>query len=355
MDYHDGGLTEFSYKVNDIWIKVQDLDHDGVYDHKIIYDSNKDPIYEGPILDDYSDPSNQLTDDDDFLSWFRQGNGIIVPIVVTNDVINDYLDDLYDELDSGIINDTYFESQNELIVNTLFHERVLTIAEIKTMRESIENISDVNTLKKLYAQLQYKVPYYNQRDNKSIQDEAGSVIPIGHKAADVMCNLTTEAASLSTVGIENPNPKKQFEDNLENIKREQHASRKTPEARLYIANKLGATMKKEAFKNPTKEVYIAKLRPLLEKGYGVQTSFGGHIVRIVGIIKDGLIVDDPYGKLDDFTKRYTSQKDTYYNSDKNSKTSSEEADGGQKGKQNLWPWSVLEKYPLAYYEYYYKK
>ncbi len=265
------------------------------------------------------------------------------------------IDDYYNYLLTEPGSNTVTESQAELIVNTLLKENVLTISEIKTCREAINDISDVNKQRNYYVQLQYKVPYYNQRDNTSIQDEPGSVIPIGHRAADVMCNLTSEAGALSTLGIVNPNPQRQYEDNLENIKREQKSSRQTPKARAYIAEKLGATMEHHAFKQPTKDSYKNKLLPLLERGYGVITSFGAHIVRIVGVTEDGLIVNDPYGKLVDFEKRATTRSDTYLSPDKNSKTSSNTSDGGQKGNQNLWSWSVLEKYPLAYYELYYKK
>jgi len=212
----DGSATDRNIALgSNFLISLRDEDGDGTFD-KVYYFGP-----EGIEIEQSISNSDPLAEDDDFLAWYQENYGTDVPEEISDEVLFDYYDYLLMDQDN---NDTDTESQFELIINTLFKESVLTISQIKTCREAIEKITDIDKQKNYFTQLQYKVPYYNQRDNTSIQDEVGSCIPVGQRAADVMCNLTSEAGALSILGIENPNPNRQFEDNLEIIKREQKMS-----------------------------------------------------------------------------------------------------------------------------------
>ncbi len=59
---------------------------------------------------------------------------------------------------------------------------------------------------------------------------------------------------------------------------------------------------------------------------------GGHIVRLLEITDEGLIVDDPYGELEDGAAREISGG--HYNT--NTKNSNENA-----GSENLWLWTDI--------------
>ena len=60
----------------------------------------------------------------------------------------------------------------------------------------------------------------------------------------------------------------------------------------------------------------------------------GHIVRLQSITDKGLIVDDPYGKVCDFSKSGCTAKYKCKNNDSRN--------GDNIGKDNLWTWSDLQ-------------
>ena len=77
-------------------------------------------------------------------------------------------------------------------------------------RDLIAALPDAGQRADYFLQLQSKVAYHSQRDNKSKAGEK----TIG----DVMCNLTSLSMCLEYLGVDNPYPEMQYEDALEKIR-----------------------------------------------------------------------------------------------------------------------------------------
>ena len=169
----------------------------------------------------------------------------------------------------------------------------LTIQEINESRNLIAQNSSQAERENLYSQLQYKTPYFNQRDNSS-----------SGRIADVMCNVTTLANCLTFLGITNPNSNKQFEDALEDILRgnpKKYPSTNGINARYWwsnlskLATSLGATSSGvqmlKGFPATDVQFFQTFVRnnwePALKSGKAVMTSVAttsdGHIVRVIGV------------------------------------------------------------------------
>jgi len=223
----------------------------------------------------------------------------------------------------------------------------LTPSEIATVRKGIEKLTDINEKKAKYLELQKKVPYHNQRNNNQSQD-----------VADRMCNLTSEAMCLEYLGISCPDSKMQFEDYLEQLRKDNnYGDRTTPIARQKVAEYIGACYQYKEFKgsfSDNKEKIKDILLPRLESGCAIMLSVWpickGHLVRLQNVTDDGLIVDDPYGKVkgkvDGFDWREACNSGGY---DTNS-TAFED----NKGNDNLWKWSDIKDVTLKYVEIYCK-
>ncbi len=115
----------------------------------------------------------------------------------------------------------------------------LTAAEIAQARGQIEMESDARKRGDLYEQLQTKTPYHNQRNNQSV-GKGGKAI------GDIMCNLTSTAMVLETLGIGNPDPGHypQFEDYLEHVRVANKLPERTTEGGWGgVAAKMGAKYK----------------------------------------------------------------------------------------------------------------
>lgn len=160
-----------------------------------------------------------------------------------------------------------------------------------------------------------------------------------------MCNLTSLAMVLETLGIESPKQNMQYEDHLEQIRRDKKfAARITASGWGATAKALGAKKVKHfsSFKGGY-EVWRTKVLPHLRSGHGVMMSLGGHIVRLQSITPKGIIVDDPFGKLPSLlnyssgavTKSYAGQLN-------NKKTES------GVGEDNLYPWKHVEKHEFRW-------
>jgi hypothetical protein len=238
-------------------------------------------------------------------------------------------------------------------INQLFAKSRLTIDEIRESRQLIANLPASNRAS-LYRKLQYKVPYFNQRDN-------------GYTSiADVMCNVTTLASCLTFLGVKNPQPSRQFEDVLESIIRNKpstYPSYSGINARYWWSNfaKLaknefgiassGVKMLSgfpatnlQYFKNFVKTNW----EPTLNQGKaimtGVATTTGGHIVKVVDIDwnRGGIIVDDPYGRAQnrpgsDYKKfGYPGTRNTRSRGSVNTQRGQDE---GGIGNDNFWSWS----------------
>lgn len=79
-------------------------------------------------------------------------------------------------------------------------------------------------------------------------------------------------------------------------------------------------------------------------------SLLGHIVRVVDVNDIGIIVDDPYGRIQSFKIRKEKGNKGGYNGGKNYPDNSI-----LKAESNLWPWEQLKKDKIEfnYYEWYY--
>jgi hypothetical protein len=238
-------------------------------------------------------------------------------------------------------------------LNQLLAKSRLTIDEIREIRQLIAQLPQSNR-SLLYRKLQYKVPYFNQRDN-------------GYTSiADVMCNVTTLASCLTFLGVKNPQPSRQFEDVLESIlrnKRSTYPSDDGINARYWWSNfaKLAKNefgiassgvktlpgfpvTNLQFFKNFVKTYW----EPVLNQGKaimtGVATTSSGHIVKVIDIDwnRGGIIVDDPYGRAqdrpgNDYKKSgYPGTRNT---TSRGSVNTQQGQDEGGIGNDNFWSWS----------------
>ena len=242
-----------------------------------------------------------------------------------------------------------------------------TPEEISSSREQIEKVTDSLQKSELYLKLQEKVPYYSQRNNESLatkQDATrNSWLKEGEPAGDIMCNLTSQAMGLYYLGVTKPckdcpeecNQYEQMEDYLECIKETKRLGhRGLAPTRGKLLNLFGGVSYKYEGHNKVfqKEEITNLLKPYLAKGDAVILSAFGHIVRLQAITDKGFIIDDPYGKVVDFSKggataKYKKGKDDYRNDKKSN---------DNKGDNSLWKWEDLEenRVELKGYEIYSK-
>ena len=182
-------------------------------------------------------------------------------------------------------------------LKALMSKSVLDAEEIATARDMIEQVQDTEQRHELYLTLQGKVPYHNQRNNASKEG--------GHGIGDSMCNLTSLAMALETLGIANPEPKHfpQFEDYLEALRVQNRLpARASMDGWGGVAHAMGVRyqivggdVKKGQNGRYGKEWWEQHVLPALGQGDAATMSIGGHIVRIQGVGEGGLVVDDPYG------------------------------------------------------------
>jgi hypothetical protein len=228
-------------------------------------------------------------------------------------------------------------------LDLLLEKPRLSGAEIKLAREDIIQLTEKDRCR-YYIKLQEKVKYKNQRNNNQ-----------SHYVADRMCNLTSVAMALEYLGVENPEPDKQFEDYLEKKRSEEgYGARTSDESWSKLASLFGITMKNISLYTNDKAVIESKLKPELEMGHGVVISVfsvasgKGHIVRLQNITTDGLVVDDPFGKINNFKERedggsgYTGTSNT------------REFEVGL-GEDNVWKWTEISETTLKYADVFLKK
>jgi hypothetical protein len=241
-------------------------------------------------------------------------------------------------------------------LNQLGSKSSLTIDEIKEYRQLVTQRPESDRAG-LYRTLQYKVPYFNQRDNASTEG--------GQRIGDVMCNVTTLASCLTALGIKNPNSSKQFEDALEDILRANpltYPSSPGINAR-YIWNNLSklaqnlgvassGTQYMQGFSSTNTAFFQNFVRdnwePALKQGKaimaGVNTTQPGHIVKVIDIDwnRGGIVVDDPYGQaqnssLNDYKRfNYTGIQNTTSRGSVNTQQGQNE---NGIGNDNFWSWS----------------
>lgn len=233
-----------------------------------------------------------------------------------------------------------------------------TAADLARARELIEKETVPETKGDLFEILQTKVNYHNQRNNTSIglQSDRWSykdrktgktkwVIFTGKPIGDIMCNLTSLAMVLETLRIESPRSGMQLEDYLEAVRRDEHfAARTTSAGWTAVAEQLGAakTMHLYNFQGGEKD-WRAKVLPHLRSGEGVMLSLGGHIIRLQGVNRTGITVDDPYGKLPSLLGFRSARVTASYHGNLNGKKTEQGV-----GEDNVYPWEDVSKFSFRW-------
>jgi hypothetical protein len=196
----------------------------------------------------------------------------------------------------------------------------------------------------LYRALAAKVSYRNQRDNAAKHGAADAKAIGSSIAGDVMCNVTSMAMALNGLGIGADESSTQLEDQLDElIVEEKLGSRYDLGGQQAAAAKMGAAT--ERVWTPTfqggaaAQAWFEKnVLPRLEQGdtavlsmqWGAKGDFA-HIVRLEWVGSDGLLIDDPYGKL--------FHNGSFYTYDGNEAASSEGQ--GAKGEDRVWSWDTV--------------
>ncbi|MBN2003394.1 MAG: transglycosylase SLT domain-containing protein [Anaerolineae bacterium] len=231
------------------------------------------------------------------------------------------------------------KEQKELAA--LMAQQRLTSEQIARAREIIAKVSDPKVKGDFYQALQSKVVYANQRDNATVVN--------GENQGDVMCNLTSLAMALQYLGIPNPYPDMQFEDALEKIRQDKKLpARTTADGWGGVAKEVGATYKMitgGGGQANNKKWYQDNVLSELRGGAAIMLSIQGHIVRMQDVTDAGLVIDDPYGKVDLKTRQEKGFKGGWKEYNKRP------GGGGPKenaGEDNVWPWDHVEKYPMRW-------
>ena len=251
----------------------------------------------------------------------------------------------------------YFRSEG---FKTLEQAEELTPKEIREYRNYIKALPEEERAD-WYLELQKKVPYHNQRDNESLATEVdidkNKWLKDGEAIGDIMCNLTSEAMCLEMLGIEFPCGEYdsncveygQFEDYLECLRlSKKYGHRGECRTRKELATLLGVQQKWVKVNSNKIDVIERLLSEALKDGRSILISASfGHIVRLQAITNEGLVVDDPYGKVYDFSKSGATPK--YY-----IKNAYDQRNGNRLGADNLWTWSELKsnKITIKYAEIY---
>ena len=246
-----------------------------------------------------------------------------------------------------------FGKEYDEILQILENNTVLTPDEIKDVREQIALITGRSSKEGIYIELQEKVPYHSQRDNESpatdedIANNSWMTTYNVSTAGDIMCNLTAEAMCLEYLGISPPcsgcpsncNSYDQFEDYLECVRVDKGLDHRgeasTRKELVELFDNVSYIL--EDIQSSDKTEITNIIEPYIKDGCSVLISAFGHIVRLQGITKDGLIVDDPYGKVVDFSQSGCSAK--YKNDGQDYRNGKDFTD--KEGNNNIWKWTDL--------------
>ena len=211
----------------------------------------------------------------------------------------------------------------------------MSAVEIKAIRRRIDSLDSNSKKFDLYLELQKKVPYHSQRDNNN-------------PAADYMCNVTSLAMCLEMMGVSNPKPNMQFEDYLDSLRvKSNYGHRTLASSRRKLAQKFGIKQSIRMKPDMTKTSLTAFLKPKIQSGNGVMISVGGHLVRLQGLTSTGLIIDDPFGRIN-LLSRYKTNSNSF------GRGVNSRDDTGLNGIDNLWEWTEIEKVQFKYIECYYE-
>ncbi len=236
------------------------------------------------------------------------------------------------------------------------------IAEIRGLIIELENEEGRGDL---YIELQVKVTYQNQRDNEApVTEEDKDAHPWMNKfnvatAGDIMCNLTSQAMCLNYLGVDKPcetcpnncdNSYSQLEDYIECIRVEKNLDERTKSktrrdlSKYFNVSHLSIEL---AGKNAmeVRKILIKSLRA----GKSVMLGGFGHMVRLQSASEQGLVVDDPYGRIVNFTAPGVTPK--YKKNGKDYRNGKDFGDGV--GEDNFWTWDqALDQIKVKYAETY---
>ena len=247
------------------------------------------------------------------------------------------------EQEERVENILALDNTTEDRINKLMIKNRLNPAEIEHVRELIDSL-DESKRGDYYFQLQEKVKYNNQRD--SIVKENGERV---EKRYGGMCNLTSLSMVLQYLGISNPHPDMQYEDALEKIRQDNNFGSRLGVGWEQVAKKLGAEVSfildRANTKAQNKDWWLSNVKTKLHEGYGIMMSIKGHIIRLQEINDSGIVVDDPYGKLNLQDRLNKSQNGGYEKYNESEWNWSSEGTA-KEGEDNLWPWSEVENYPM---------
>jgi peptidoglycan hydrolase-like protein with peptidoglycan-binding domain len=208
----------------------------------------------------------------------------------------------------------------------------LSDAEMDAARDLISALADADQRADYFVQLQSKVAYHSQRDNKSKSGEK----TIG----DVMCNLTSLSMCLEYLGVDNPYPEMQYEDALEKIRVEHVGKPRTSSegwggVATYLGVQWGFIKGAGAH---DKAWYDANVKPHLAAGEAVMLSIDGHICRLQAVTDGGLVADDPFGHSTLGKGASRGWAGTNVKGDAAS----------NKGEDITWPWSEVEIHAMLW-------
>ncbi|NJO02030.1 MAG: hypothetical protein HC880_10345 [Bacteroidia bacterium] len=224
---------------------------------------------------------------------------------------------------------------------TFMSKEELSPEQIKLARAYITQLADPKAQGDCYEKLQYKVPYFNQRD--SAHPGVG----------DSMCNMSSMAMGLALFGVSNPKPDIQYDDAVEQIRVDHYPSyKRTGEGQFRISNHFG--YKYESLDGKGSETglwggkesysydwYVQHALPHLRKGnsitIGIALGEHGHIVHLLGITKQGLSVHNPYGRVDFEQTDYAKAMNNFANT--------REGVGSDKGKKEFWSFEAIKNSP----------
>lgn len=224
---------------------------------------------------------------------------------------------------------------------------------------------------KWYVSLQYKVNYQNQRDSQvkgysMWKDTYGDWKNVG----DEMCNLSSLGMAMLYMGITKDDVigklkawgykgklPQQYDDLLELLRHEMAKTKagyaKNPETTFRrdmnttlkaIAQSFGLKVELDTKIGKRDATwYQVNILTELQKGNAAIISYNGHIVRIQDITAEGIVVDDPFGKVK--IKPGNAIEIPWDGKTNNAKDSSRIT-----GEDRLLPWSEVEKHSMYWIE-----
>ncbi|MDX2303825.1 MAG: C39 family peptidase, partial [Microscillaceae bacterium] len=242
----------------------------------------------------------------------------------------------------------------------LFKKPELSPEQIAQARQLIQKLPTSTLQGDYFEKLQYKVPYFNQRDSEvSGHVGSGAYCNLG----DYMCNMSSMAMGLALFGVSNPKPDMQYDDAVEKIRHEKYPSDdRTGYGQFRIAEFFGFyyggldgdkknmtdnTWMFDARHQSSYDYtwYVKNILPELRKGnsitIGIQdktNSNNGHIVHLLGVNQKGLTVHDPMGKANWEGKSYREVMYTNANDLK--------GEYSERGKRSFWAFERIKNSPI---------